>query len=87
MHMTVRVQQYNLMVTVKPDILLWATLQYCPTSCSFDRKIALSNWQATQTNYKLKIHNKICKQSLSLDYKKKEAPIQLLRLFDWLLFC
>jgi hypothetical protein len=52
--------------TVKPDVLLRATLQYCPQYCNFDSQIAL-----TQTNCQLKFTKKICKQSLWLDYKKE----------------
>jgi hypothetical protein len=42
-------------ITVKPDVPLQATLQYCPTiNCNFDRQIAPSNLQRTRTNCKLK---------------------------------
>ena len=51
---------YIFTITVKQDVLLRATLQYCPTfvycniAILIHTQIALSNFQPTQTNCKLK---------------------------------
>ena len=65
--------------------------QHCnivPQYCNFDRQIALSNLQATRTNYKLQveIHKRFVNKASDWTIRKKEAPIQLLRHLIGLVF-
>jgi hypothetical protein len=66
-----RETQLSLAFTVKPDVLLRATLQYCSTVLQF-WLTDCSEQIATDAN-KLQGGNsqKICKQNLWLDYKKE----------------
>jgi hypothetical protein len=61
--------------------------QHCnivPQYCNFDRQIALSNLQPTRTNCKLKFTIlRFVNKDSDWTIRKREAPIQLPRLFDW----
>jgi hypothetical protein len=64
---------------------MFSCKQHCnivPQYCNFDRKIALSNLQPTRTNYTVEIHKRFVNKASDWIIRKREAPIQLLRLFD-----
>ena len=57
----------------------------CKQYCNFDSQINCSEQFATDANkLQVEIHKTIVNKASDWTIRKGEAPIQLLRLFDWL---
>ena len=70
--------------TVKPDVLLQATLQYCPTILQFSLADCSEQFATDANKLRVEIHERFVNKASDWTIRKREAPIQLLRLFDWL---